>query len=269
MAKTHEKDLTERVAALEDKLWALEEQLAALKGEAAPVTTDKVLAGADLALLVDALRPLGVYAPPEVLLVRWLARWSREEIVGAIDRVLRPWYGHATAPGAPPVSPGADWREIAAYLESRQSHLGWTRVQYLLETGEMLADPASMDPLPSVFQNVPIDASADAIAALVPEVLRRAELGITWAGTQGTFGADLERRKEILAAGPGDHPSYIADWNRLRDPRLRRVLVLTGHLSLTRGLGDYSFHGIDPTWSLEEFLEVQHRFQTPWPGRTN
>lgn len=265
MAKnqTHEKDdLAERVT-------ALEEQLAALKGEAAPVATDKVLAGADLALLVDALRPLGVNAPPEGLLVAWLARWSREQILAAIERVLRLWHGHATAPGAPPVSPGADWRETAAYLESRQSHLGWSRPQYLLEHGELPADPVSMDPLESVFKGLPADASREQIAALVPEVMRRAELGITWAGNQGTFGADLERRKEILAAGPGDHPSYIADWNRFRDPRLLRVLVLTGHLSLTRGLGDYSFHGIDPTWPLEEFLEVQHRFQTPWPGRTN
>lgn len=255
-----EADLAERVAALEEKFAAI---------EGAPAHPEGVLAGADLALLVDALRPLGVNAPPEGLLVAWLARWSREQILAAIERVLRLWHGHATAPGAPATSPGADWREIAAYLESRQSHMGWSRVQYLLEHGEMPPDTRSMDPLESVFKGLPADAGREQIATLVPEVLRRAELGITWAGNQGTFGADLERRKEILAAGPGDHPGYIAEWNRFRDARLLRVLVLTGHLGLSRGLADYSFHGVDPVWSLEEFLEVQHRFQTPWPGRTN
>jgi hypothetical protein len=259
MAKAHENDLAERVT-------ALEEQLAALKGEAAPVATDTVLAGADLALLVDALRPLGVNGPPEGLLVRWLARWSREQILAALDRVLRTWHGQATAPGAPAISPGADWREIAAYLESRQSHLGWARVQYLLETGEMPADPASMDPLESVFQSLPADAGREQIAALVPEVLRRAELGITWAGNQGTQGEDLATRKAILAAGPGD-PRFLPEWRAFRDTRLLRVVLLPGPLTLTRGLGAYSLHGLDPSWTLEEYLVVQRQFSATWPGR--
>ena len=262
MAKnqTHEKDdLNERVTALEEKL-------AALEGEAAPVATDTVLAGADLALLVDALRPLGVNGPPEGLLVAWLARWSREQILAAIERVLRLWHGHATAPGAPPVSPGADWRETAAYLESRQSHMGWSRVTYLLEHGEMPPDTVSMDPLESVFQSLPADAGREQIAALVPEVMRRAELGITWAGNQGTFGADLERRKEILAAGPGG-PGFLPEWRAFRDQRLLRVVLLPGPLALTRGLGAYSLHGIDPSWTLEEYLVVQRQFSVTWPGR--
>ena len=103
-------DLAERVTALEEKL-------AALEGGAAPVADDAVLASADLALLIDALRPLGVHAPPEGLLVRWLAQWRREEILAAIDRAVRTWYGQATAPGAPATSPGADWREIAALYD--------------------------------------------------------------------------------------------------------------------------------------------------------
>jgi hypothetical protein len=260
MAKSQEKDLAERVTALEEKLAAL---------EGAPAHPEGVLAGADLALLVDDLRPLGVNGPPEGLLVRWLARWSREQIVAAIDRVLRTWFGKATAPGAPATSPGADWREIAAYLESRQSHMGWSRVDHLLETGEMPEDIGSMDPAGSVFEGLGADAGAKEIAALVPEVLRRAEEGITWAGTQGVIGAGLERRKAILAAGPFDDPGYVAEWKEFRDPRLLRVLVLTGHLGLSRGLGAYSFNGADPTWTLEEFLAVQLRFSSAWPGRAN
>jgi hypothetical protein len=259
MAKNYENDLAERVTALEEKL-------AALEGEAAPVATDTVLAGADLALLVDALRPLGTNGPPEGLLVAWLSRWSREQILAAIERVLRLWHGHATAPGAPHISPGADWREIAAYLESRQSHLGWSRVQYLLEHGEMPPDPVSMDPLEDVFKGLPADAGREAIAALVPEVLRRAELGITWAGTQGTEGEDLALRKAILSAGPTD-PRFLPEWRDFRDPRLLRVVLLTATLSLTRGLGAYSLHGIDPAWMLEDFLVVQRQFSVTWPGR--
>ncbi len=259
MAKNHENDLAERVTALEEKL-------AALEGESAPVATDTVLAGADLALLVDALRPLGVNAPPEGLLVRWLARWTWGQIVGAIDRVLRAWHGHAIAPGAPAISPGADWREIAAYLESRQSHMGWSRVAHLLETGEMPNDSVSMDPLEDVFKGLPADAGREAIAALVPEVIRRAELGTTWAGTQGTEGEELALRKAILSAGPTG-PRFLPEWSAFRDPRLLRVVLLTGTLSLTRGLGAYSLHGIDPDWTLEDFLVVQRQFSVTWPGR--
>lgn len=259
MAKNHEKDVAERVTALEEKL-------AALEGEAAPVAGDEILAGASLGLLKDALRPLGVNGPPEGLLVLWLARWSREQILAAIERALRLWHGHATAPGAPPVSPGADWRENAAYFESRQSHLGWSRVQYLLEHGELPAAPVSMDPLEPVFKGLPADAGREAIAALVPEVIRRAELGITWAGTQGTEGDELALRKAILAAGPAD-PGFLPEWRAFRDPRLLRVVLLTGTLSLTRGLGAYSLHGIDPSWTLEEYLVVQRQFSVTWPGR--
>lgn len=254
-----EPDIAERVEALETELAELRQQV----GTTADV---RVLSSSDLALLVDALRPLGLYQPPEALLVRWLARWSREQILAALDRVLRTWHGHALAPGAPAVSPGADWRETAAYMESRQSHLGWYRVQYLLEHGEMPADPVSMDPLEPVFKALPADAGREAIAALVPEVLRRAELGITWAGTQGTKGEDLAMRKAILAAGPGD-PRFLSEWRDFRDPRLLRVVLLPGPLTLTRGLGAYSLHGIDPAWTIEEFLVVQRQFSTTWPGR--
>lgn len=254
-----EPDIVERVAALETELAELRQKVGA--------TADaSVLSSADLALLVDALRPLGVNAPPEGLLVAWLARWSREQILAAIERVLRLWHGHATAPGAPPVSPGADWRENAAYLESRQSHLGWSRVTYLLEHGELPADPVSMDPLESVFKGLPADASREQIAVLVPEVMRRAELGITWAGTQGTEGEELATRKAILAAGPAD-PRFLSEWRDFRDPRLLRVALLAGPLTRTRGMGAYPLHGIDPAWTIVEFLVVQRQFSTTWPGR--
>lgn len=258
-AHGEEVDLAERVARLEERIGMFEEEQAAGDGG--------VLAGPALGFVVDELRPLGLYGVPDGLLAKWLARWTGPEIVAAVNRVLATWRGHAMSPGAPAISPGADWRELAAYMESRQSHQGWGRVQYLLEHGEMPSDPVSTDPLPSVFVGVPREAGLAEMAALVPEVLRRAELGITWAGTQGTFGTNLALRKEILAAGPGDHPRFIAEWTRFKDPRLLRVLVLTAHLGLERGLGDYSFHGADLEWSLEEWLIQQHRFSVAWPGR--
>lgn len=258
-----------RETTIEERVLELEEQIEKLRGKlGADVEREERLAlgSADLGLTMDALRPLGLYGPPLALVERWLRAWTRDEILSAVEKTLRTWFGQATAPGTPPVSPGADWHETAAYLETRQSHLGWMRVEYVLAHGKLPPDPVSMDPLASVFEGLPLDAPRAAIEALVPEVLRRAEDGINWAGTQGAAGEGLLRRKALLSGGP-DGPGWMPEWSAFRDARLLRVVVLTGVLSIERGLGSYSLHGIDPAWSVEDFLTVQRQFSVPWPGR--
>lgn len=260
--KKRETSLDERVLELEEQLEKLEARINAEN----PEDVRRELGSADLAVTVDGLRPLGLYQPPARLVELWLREWSPSQVLEAIDRVLRTWKAHTEAPGAPLTSEGADWRETAAYLESRQSHLGWARVEHVLRHGKLPADPVSMDPLPSVFGGLPAAPERVHLDALVPEVLRRADLGITWAGNQGAAGEGLLRRKALLANGPGS-PGWIEEWNRFRDPRLLRVVVLTGLLALSRGLGSYSFHGIPPEWTLEDFIAVQYQFSATWPGR--
>lgn len=260
--KKRETSLEERVLELEEQLEKLEARINAEN----PEDVRRELGSADLAVTMDALRALGVYAPPVSLVSLWLRAWTPDRVLEAIDRVLATWKAHTQAPGAPPLSPGADWRETAAYLESRQSHLGWSRVEHVLRHGKLPPDPVSMDPISPVFEALPLDAPRAAIEALVPEVLRRAEDGINWAGTQGAAGEGLLRRKALLSGGP-DGPGWMPEWSAFRDARLLRVVVLTGVLSIERGLGSYSLHGIDPAWSVEDFLTVQRQFSVPWPGR--
>ena len=220
----------------------------------------------DLARTMAALVPLGHYGPPSVLVARWLEEHTSDAVLDAIARVLGTWRGVAQHVNAPETSPGADWRELAAYQEAHQSHHGWTRVTTLLETGEMPADPISMDPEGNALRLIAHAAGPDDMAAVVPEILRRAELGITWAGTQGTEGEELATRKAILAAGPAD-PRFLKEWGAFRDGRLLRVLVLGNALNRSRGLGgSYSLDGADPTWSLEEWLYWQWHQSQPWGG---
>ena len=218
----------------------------------------------DLARTMVRLRPLGLYGPPSALVARWLEKHTSDAIVAAVERVLATWRGVAQHVSAPETSPGADWRELAAYQEAHQSHHGWTRVTTLLETGEMPADPISMDPMGNALALIPRASGPDDMVALVPEILRRAELGITWAGTQGTEGEELATRKAILADAADKR--FLPEWRAFRDGRLLRVLVLGNALDRTRSLGSYSLAGADPTGSLEEWLYWQWHQSQPWGG---
>lgn len=218
----------------------------------------------DLARTMIRLRPLGLYGPPSALVARWLEKHTSDAIIAAVERVLATWRGVAQHVNAPETSPGADWRELAAYQEAHQSHHGWTRVTTLLETGEMPADPISMDPEGNALRLIAHAAGPEDMAAVVPEILRRAELGITWAGTQGTEGDELAIRKGILA-DPSDK-RFLPEWKTFRDGRLLRVLVLGNALDRTRSLGSYSLAGADPAWSLEEWLYWQWHQSQPWGG---
>jgi hypothetical protein len=129
----------------------------------------------------------------------------------------------------------------------------------------MPGESPSFDPEINLLATVSTATGPESFEHLVPEILGRAERGVTWRGTQGTTGAELEARKAILAAGPTDK-RYISDWLAFRDPRLLRVLLLGNAISLAHGLGSYSLAGADPAASLEEWLFGQWRAARPWPG---
>lgn len=220
---------------------------------------------AGVAAVVQELSFCGVHAPPYDLVEKWLEiSGSSEAVVSAVNQVLSRWRGEAELPSAPTPSPGADWRENAAYLETTKGHNGWSRVTHLLVTGEAPAPPTSLDPLTPVFDGISRADGPEDMAPIVPEVLRRAELGITWAGNQGTSGAELEERKDILAAGPLD-PRFIPEWRQYQDPRLLRVLLLGNALNRTRGLGSYKL-AAKPGMTLEEWLFANWRTSRPWPA---
>jgi hypothetical protein len=241
----------------------LDQILALLTGKTA--ATGAAAAPGVVVATLDALSFCGRYVPTAYVVEKWLAlAGSTEAVVAAVNQVLLLSADHAQHPAAPTPSPGADWREAAAYAETVQSHMGWSRVTHLLATGEMPSAGVSYDPEGNLLAGVSMATSSVDMAPLVPEVLARAERGISWRGT-AISPEELALRKEILANGPRD-ARFITEWKEFVDPRLLRVLVLGGALGRTRPVGSYSFNGADPKDTLEAWLFAQWTAQRPFPG---
>ncbi|MBI4872720.1 MAG: hypothetical protein HY814_14270 [Candidatus Riflebacteria bacterium] len=210
-------------------------------------------------LRVELAAYLGPYTPSVTSIGAWLALGkSPEEIKGAIDRLLETRRLEATSPGAP----GGDWRLGAAYLVTAASHQGWSQIDRYLATGEWDAPSPSYDPLPSVFAGISRKLTKKEMVRFVPEVLARAEKGITWAGTQGRFGEDLEKARRALEGS-----DFRKEWEGFSDLQLLSVLVLTGHLKLEDPvLFAYALDEGLKGMELREWLWYQWRASSPFPG---
>lgn len=212
------------------------------------------------------LAVLGRYVPEDALIGAWLTlTGSPDAVLAGVEAVLSRHKEKAQHPAAPEPSDGATWLEAAAYFEFTDAHAGWSRVTAYLSSGELPPVSTSLDPERSVFIGLSKVKAAGDMAPIVPEVLRRAEEGISWAGHQATTGAELARLKTVLTAGPGTK-GFLKEWEGFKDARLLRVAVLTGVLAGKKPtLGSYKM-AVKPTSTLEDWLYAMWKTSRPWPA---
>lgn len=242
-----EKLVLARLDALEGRLARMSAPSVPSSSVAQPVSGAEI--DAALAAIRDALGP--DYLPSRGQVQRWLSRGrTPSQIAEACLSYVAPYRSLAELQ----VGPDGDWRSTAAYLASVKSHDMWESVYSL--TGEVAENSPYVPPAderPHLFADVAIKPTADRVSALVPEVIARAEEGYSYAGNHVTA-ATLAKAKAALNGDGWLHP----EWDGWSDPRLLRVLVLTGVLETERpGLTSYQGY---PNWrglSLEDWLLSQ------------
>jgi hypothetical protein len=227
-----------------------------------PAAVDAVLA---------SLSYLGSYAPSRDEVGYWLRKgYSQAAILAAVERYIE--QGKAEATHASGVAPGEDWRPYAAFLVVSRSHQGWEPVVGYLQGKE---PPPEVDPREheDIFRSAPQILTRTDMAAYVPEVIRRAELGIQWGGGQGRFGADLEAAKAALVPGS---PTWLSpEWDGWADQRLLRVAVLSNAIPHVRPILS-SYPSVEgwKSITLEDWLWAAWRASRPnvgsgyWDGQS-
>lgn len=224
-------------------------------------TPPRVYSEDEVTSLTQALAYLGANAPPVEKLRGWLTRTDVPGVLAAVDSYLEAYKPIAVHPSSG-LRPGEDWRPVAAFFAVHKSHDLWSGV-FPPTSGEIrtavLPDAGA---LPSLFDSLGTPKDEADMAPLVPEVLRRADLGISWAGTRGKDSTGLSAVNAVLSAGPAGVYWLSPEWDEWREPALRDLLLKTNVIPLTRvGMGRY-----DDVSSLKKMTVVQWLW-TQW--RTN
>ncbi len=161
--------------------------------------------------VLDALN-LGSDGPSAYEVARLLAHgYTAAEVIAEAERLL-------ASTGLP--------RDKAAFALNTKSHgIGWQMLTNRVE-GKPENPIFSHDPAGNLLDGISTANGPADMEPLVPEVIARAEQGVTWRGTRGLDAADLALAKAALA----DPAQWRPEWRGWVDPKLREVLVKTGRL---------------------------------------